>query len=313
MIAVDVHQHLWPEPVLRLLERRREPPRALRLGDTWTVELAGEPPFTVAAREHEPELRARALDDQGVERALVALSSPVGLEALPSTEALAAVAAWHEAGAALPARLGFWAAVPSRLGVADQVAILRDALAAGAAGLCLAAPRLADPRSATGALELLAAAEAADVPVLVHPGPAGSDPALPSWWSPATVYVAQMHAAWHAVHAWVRPALSNLRVVFALLAGLAPLHAERTARRGGLGAADPLDDPRSFYDTSSYGPRALRAMAEAVGTGQLVNGSDHPVVAPSFDVLAEALGAEAANLVRRDVPARALGTEGSSA
>jgi predicted TIM-barrel fold metal-dependent hydrolase len=244
-----------------------------------------------------------------VERALVALSSPVGVEGLPAAEALAAVGAWHEAGAALPEPLGFWAAVPTRLPVADQVALFGEGLALGAAGLCLPASRLGCPRSAEGALELLAAVGAAGVPVFVHPGPAGEDPAVPSWWSPSTGYVAQMHAAWHAVHARVRPALPNLRVVFALLAGLAPLHAERTARRGGLGAADPLDDPRSFYDTSSYGPRAIRAMAEAVGTGQLVHGSDHPVVAPAQDAVALALGGEAAEVVRRDGPARALGHE----
>ena len=69
------------------------------------------------------------------------------------------------------------------------------------------------------------------MPVFVHPGPvAGSaaGPRQPSWWSPSTDYVAQQHAAWHAFHAVVRPRVPSLRAVFALLAGLAPLHAERT-------------------------------------------------------------------------------------
>jgi hypothetical protein len=66
-------------------------------------------------------------------------------------------------------------------------------------------------------------------------------------------------------------------VVFAALAGLAPLHAERTAARGG--PSPDLADPLIFYDVSSYGARALRAMAATVGIAQLVHGTDEPVQA----------------------------------
>jgi hypothetical protein len=77
--------------------------------------------------------------------------------------------------------------------------------------------------------------------------------------------------------AWGRPAHPALRVLFAALAGLAPVHAERTALRGG--PARPEPDPLMFYDTSSYGPRARRAIAAEIGHGQLVYGTDFPVVA----------------------------------
>jgi hypothetical protein len=63
-----------------------------------------------------------------------------------------------------------------------------------------------------------------------------------------------------------------------MLAGLAPLHAERLAARGGPAGA--VLDPHLFYDTSSYGPRAIAAMAAVVGLDQLVTGSDRPVVDP---------------------------------
>ena len=63
-----------------------------------------------------------------------------------------------------------------------------------------------------------------------------------------------------------------------MLAGLAPLHAERLALRGGPG--DAINNPNIFYDTSSYGRRAIGAMADAVGLDQLVTGSDRPVVDP---------------------------------
>jgi hypothetical protein len=308
VLAVDVHQHLWPEEVLLLLARREDAPRATWRGEVWEVELPGEPPFAVRPEEHDPIRRAAGLAGAGVDRALVSLSAPVGIESLPPREALAAALLWQQVAATLPTELGWWATVPATLEVADQIALLRSALDTGATGLSLDATRAGCPATVAATLELLAAVEAAGVPVFVHPGPADGDPGFPGWWSPATAYVAQMHAAWHAFGALVRPELPGLRAIFALLAGLAPLHAERTALRGGP-AADPLGDPRSFYDTSSYGPRGIRAMAEAVGTGQLVHGTDHPVVTVAGDAVAEALGRDAAAIVRRDGPARALGTE----
>jgi hypothetical protein len=42
-----------------------------------------------------------------------------------------------------------------------------------------------------------------------------------------------------------------------------------------------LRDPLLFYDTSSYGPAAVEAMARRVGAEQLVYGSDRPVVEPT--------------------------------
>jgi hypothetical protein len=67
-------------------------------------------------------------------------------------------------------------------------------------------------------------------------------------------------------------------VLFAALAGLAPLHAERLAARGGPAGA--ARDAQLFYDTSSYGPRALAAMRVAVGADALVHGSDRPYAEP---------------------------------
>jgi hypothetical protein len=69
-----------------------------------------------------------------------------------------------------------------------------------------------------------------------------------------------------------------LRVLFAMLAGGAPLLAERLSARGG--PAIDLRDPETFYDTSSYGPMMVEAMARWVGPAQLVYGSDRPVIEP---------------------------------
>jgi 6-methylsalicylate decarboxylase len=87
-----------------------------------------------------------------------------------------------------------------------------------------------------------------------------------------------MHAAWLAFLTAGRPQHPLLRVVFSMLAGLAPLHAERLASRGGPSARTP--DPLIFYDTSSYGASAVRSLEAVVGSQQLLYGSDRPVIEP---------------------------------
>ena len=71
-------------------------------------------------------------------------------------------------------------------------------------------------------------------------------------------------------------------MVFAALAGLAPLHAERLgARVARAPVRAALGDPLTFYDTSSYGPLAVEAMLQAVGPAALVHGSDWPYAEPA--------------------------------
>jgi predicted TIM-barrel fold metal-dependent hydrolase len=286
---------------MRVLEARASAPLARWRGGEWEVRLEHEPAFAVRAEQHDPWLRIAELERWGIDRAIVALSAPAGVERIPE-----AVTGWSAAGAALPPELGWWAAAPAGVAVGEQLAIAREAIADGAAGLCLAAPALGGIAEAEAALPLLAEVAGLGVPLFVHPGEARDSVHDPGWWSATTAYVAQMHAAWHSFHAVVRPALPSLRVVFALLAGLAPLHRERAAQRG-LDLADAVADQLSFYDTSSYGPDAVRALARVVGSGQLVHGSDHPVAPVPPDPVAAALGSEVALLARSDSPARALG------
>src|SRR3954451_9296703 len=85
--------------------------------------------------------------------------------------------------------------------------------------------------------------------------------------------------------------------------GGAPLHLERLAARGG--PAERALDPLTFYETSSYGPRALDAMARVVGVDQLVHGSDRPVVAPA--PAPGPLGPAAWRAMTEANPARLLG------
>jgi hypothetical protein len=114
-----------------------------------------------------------------------------------------------------------------------------------------------------------------------------------------------MHRAWHAWIAAGRPRHPRLRVVFALLAGLAPLHAPRLAARGG--PADAVRDPRLFYDTSSYGAGTpLAAMRTQVGAAQLVYGSDRPVAPRADDRLSAHAAIAARNAAELVAPLRAV-------
>jgi hypothetical protein len=274
---VDVHQHLWPPALVEELRRRRQPPYL----DGWVLHLDREPPYSVDPADH--DLTRRAAQEDGL--VLLSLSSPLGIESLAPAEAHGLLDAWHGFADDLPADYGLWAAPalvePDLDGLAKTLAHDR------VHGLQVPATALATPSALESLTPVLATAQQADLPVLVHPGPA-TDPAAgqPGWWPALTSYVAQQSAAWHSWHVAGRSLLPTLRIGFVALAGLAPLHHERLAQRGGsLGAIDR----HVYYETSSYGTQAIDAMSRVVGVDPLVNGSDRPYAEPTDPALGEAL------------------------
>jgi 6-methylsalicylate decarboxylase len=286
MPATDVHQHLWPEPLLGLLAARSEAPRLRRRDSGWELELAGEAPSMLDLRAHDPAARAELARADGVERVLVAPSAPLGIESLPDAQPL--LDAFHAGVRELGDPFAPWGAIALAVPEpADVDAVLAD----GAAGLCLPASALSGPGPLDRIGPVLERLASHRAPLLVHPGPA---PALearrpdevvaaehlspPAWWPAMTSYVAEMQAAWLAWAAWGRAAHPRLKVVWAMLAGGAPLHVERLAVRGGPAGA-VLDD-RAWFDVSSYGPRAVDAMLRVVGVDRLVLGTDRPVADP---------------------------------
>jgi 6-methylsalicylate decarboxylase len=279
---IDIHQHLWPEPLLRELSRRREPPRLERRATGWVLRLHGEPEAPVDLADHDPERRAALVDADGLDRALVAPSVPLGIEALPSGEAEPLLEAYHDGVATLGARFGAWAAVG--LAEPDPAALAR-LLDRGFAGACVAAGALGGPTGFERLGAVFETLECRSAPLLVHPGPATAAAGVPGWWPALTDYVAEMQAAWHAFAVWGRPAHPRLRVCFAMLAGLAPLHRERLVARGGVAASDP----DVFLDVSSYGARAVDAVLREVGVDRLVHGTDRPVGASAELPLGDAV------------------------
>lgn len=300
--VLDIHQHLWPPELLSALAGRRNLPRLRRGPDGWVIQLAGEPDAPVDFADHDPERRALLARAEGFDGVVIAPSAPIGIEALPPGEAAPLLRAYHDGVRALPSPFLGWATASLQAPDAGELAGRLDE---GFVGLCVPAAALADRRGLERLDGLLETLERHDAPLFVHPGPAPWHPAglvdrqLPSWWSPLTAYVTQMHAAWHLWLALGRHVHPDLRVCFALLAGLAPLHAERRVARGGPG---DTPDEALFYDTSSYGPRAIGQVADVVGPGALVHGSDRPVVDPP-NVVAD----PDATPTTRGNPARLLG------
>jgi hypothetical protein len=267
---------------VQALSERTELPFVRTAEGLTVLFLRAERPYVIEPSAETPALRAALVERDGLDRALVCLSSPLGIESLPRAEALALIDAYYEGAFALEAPFGVWGAVA----LDDPApADVDRALDRGCVGVSLPAAALAGVEELSRLSRVLSRLEAREAPVFVHPGGVATvgrvAPASlhdPLWWPAMTTYLAQMQAAWMAFVAVGRAAHPRVRVVFAALAGLAPLHAERLRSRGG--PTPPKQDPLIFYETSSYGPSTTRALAALVGPQQLLYGSDRPVVEP---------------------------------
>jgi hypothetical protein len=298
VMKIDIHQHLWTEPLIQVLSSRDELPFVRREHGLTVLFLAGERPYVIDLSSETPARRSALVELDGLDSALLCLSSPLGIESLPREQALPLIDAYHEGALALGDPFDVWGALALDRPDPDDV---DRALSLGCIGISLPAGALSSVDDLARLRAVLARLELRSAPLLVHPGP-GLHPGTglglasgrgigdprsvgetslndPLWWPALTRYVAEMHSAWLAFLQAGRPAHPRLRVVFSMLAALAPLHSERLYSRGGP-AVEP--DPLVFYDTSSYGPVAVRLLEQAVGSDRLLYGSDRPVVEPSI-------------------------------
>lgn len=309
-MRIDVHQHLWTEPFVDALAARDELPFIRREHGLTVLFLAGERPYVIDVGGESGVRRAELLARDGLDRALICMSSPLGVERLAREDAVPLLDAYHDGALALDEPFGVWGSLAlDRLDPGD----VDRALARGCVGIALPAGALAGLDALASIRPLLRRLEDLGAPLLVHPGPgpggspsrsgAGAEPSLadPLWWSALTRYVSQMHAAWLTFVSAGRAEHPRLRAIFTMLAGLAPLHAERLSSRGG--PASLGHDPLTFYETSSYGRDSVRRVGEIVGVEQILYGSDRPVVDPAEHGIADVLDWSAV----ADATHRALG------
>ncbi len=283
MTKIDVHQHLWTEPLVEALADRDEFPFVREDNGLNVLFLAGERPYVIGTSAETVARRAALLRLDDLDQALVCLSSPLGIESLAREHAAPLIDAYHAGALALGEPFGVWGAIAlDRPDPADVDELLQR----GCVGLSLPAGALAGVDALARIRPVLARLQSLGAPLFVHAGGSAAAPTWgetslrdPLWWPALTRYVAQVHAAWLTFASAGRAEHPDLRVIFSMLAGLAPLHAERLFARGG--PAPCLADPLLFYETSSYGPAAVSALLTAVQPSQLLYGSDRPIVEPA--------------------------------
>jgi hypothetical protein len=283
--SVDFHQHLWPEQFISALASRGDPPR-LRGS---LLELANGQAGEVDLAANELDARLALLDRDEIDVAVVSLSPALGIQELPGGDA-AELASVYEDGILELAAQSRGRIVP--LGVTVR---------SGLAGICVSAGALRDLDGMAGTLDVL---EREQQLLFVHPGPSTSAPPI-LWWSEIVDYTSQMQAAYALWLAEGGSRWPQLRVVFAILAGGWPFQLERLTSRG-VEARTTLDE-NVFFETASYGRRALELCLATFGVRQLVYGSDVPVIdsKQTLDAV-RAFGDAVADALCRENPARLL-------
>ena len=235
---------------------------------------------------HDVATRVAADREAGVATACLSLSAPLGIEGLRRPEAQPLIDAWHRGVRELPDHFRAWASVPD-----EDPDIARCGSCwprTGSSASSCPATDLLTPSAWERAAPLLLAAELAGKPVFVHPGP-----------EPRRVLAGTAAGLVGAGRRLHRPAagglvglarrrrpqpVPRLRLLFAAGAGLAPVHVERHALRGG---GRTTVDPTSS-STPRHGARALEAVVRVLGIDALVLGSDRPYGEPLHEFLGDA-------------------------
>ena len=286
MPRVDVHQHLWPPSFIDALRRRKRPPRL----EGATLELT-EGAFEIDLAAQDGEARMAELDGAGIDVAVLSLQPTLGIWALPASESSELTEIWESGAVELAADSG------------GRFAVLACGHASpGFAGAVLPATSMRDVDALTSLLEGLSESRGF---LLVHPAGGRATPGAPEWWSSIVDYTAEMQAAYMTWLSYGQMRFPAVNVVFGILAGGGPFQLERLASRG--------VDVRSglhrnvYFDTASYGRRAIELCIETFGVHQLVYGSDLPVIDPEPTLSAiGGFGESVVQLITADNPSRLL-------
>jgi hypothetical protein len=281
----DVHQHFWPEPFVAALRARTTPPTL----DGDVLETR-EGRFELDLAQHDPETRLAQLDRDGIDVAVISLQPSLGFDELGEAERDELELAWIEGARELIRSPRFLALSPSAI---------RD----GFVGMSIGSEALLDFDRAAPVID---AAAAAGRMVFVHPdaGPPASA-ARPAWWEWVVGYPARMQEAYVGWLAFGRERCPTVRILFAMLGGGGPFQLERLARQG-VDVRSALD-PNTFFDVSTHGRRAIELCIQTFGVGQLVYGSDTPVVdsGATLDAV-RGFGDAVTHVLQSETPARLL-------
>jgi aminocarboxymuconate-semialdehyde decarboxylase len=318
-MRVDVHNHAIPEQLLDLY--RAEPAFGVTVEDgRWRGSVHVD--FALPKAFYDPQAKLMELEQAGLEGAVLSVS-PTDYHYHLDPEAGAAAARAANAGLAdmanaVPDRLFWMASLPMQDPQA-AAAMLADAVETGARGVAIgtsaAAKRLDDPVFAP----FWAAADAAGLPVLLHPAYNEPNPSLQAYYL-SNVIGNQLEttvAIERLICEGVLDRCPNLHFILVHGGGYFPWQAGRLRHAAGVRpelAGSPPDPwrylDRLWFDQITHDQVMIELLVRRVGLERVVMGTDLPFdMAPSGPVkqLEAAVGAAGVAAITEHNPARLFG------
>ena len=287
---VDVHTHFVPKAIPQAEGRNPLWPSILNKSDSSAVIVDGKVFRIIDDRSWSGERRLNDMADDGIDIQVVSPMPELLSHWFPAGDAdILAMHINREIAALCAARPDQFAGigmVPMQ-DVARAARRLDDVKALGLCGVEIGTHINGTALGAAALDEFYAAAEAADLCVMIHPlHPAGMDrmAGRPELAAVAAFPLETALAATSLLTHGVTERFPKLRILLSHGGGALPWLLPRMQHAVSLGlplqslfARDPHAMARSFfYDTVLYDPRALRFLADQVGIDRIVVGSDYP-------------------------------------
>ena len=268
MTTYDVHQHLWPEPfVAALRDATTPPPRRRRpddVGGRFALDLA--PTISSTA--------SRVLDRDGIEVAVLSLQTSLGLESLGRPSARSSSSRGSTASGRSFASSTAGSARSPRASVRD-----------GFAGVSVGSSAFARPRGErTGAR---CGRRRRRGRLRASGGGSAPAPTRPAQWWDWVDRLRRRDAGGVLRLAGLRPRALAAAARRCSRSSPAAGRSSSSASRTAASTFAPRSIPNTFFDVSTHGRRAIELCIETFGVGQLVYGSDTPVVdsRPTLDAV----------------------------
>jgi aminocarboxymuconate-semialdehyde decarboxylase len=314
----DVHNHAVPREAVELL----------RSGDGYPIKVEGN--FMEADRVRaeltpvfvDPAAKLEELERLGLEAAVVSVSPALFAYEADEQRGASLCRAVNSGLAELcgfePARLRWLAHVPLQAPRA-AAALLAEAAAAGAVGAQIGTSVAGMPLAEAGLDALWAAAEAHDMPLMLHPAYNTPHPGLEGYHLQNAIgnQLETTIAAERLIVSGVLERHPRLRLLLVHAGGYMPWQAGRLRHAATVRAelADAPPDPYSYFgrivvDTITHDAASLRFLVERVGPDNVAMGTDLPfdMATPEpVAALEEAVDADTARRVMEETPRRLFG------
>jgi aminocarboxymuconate-semialdehyde decarboxylase len=284
-VSVDVHNHVMPSEALDLLGA--DPAYGVTLADgRWRS--GHHASFDVDASFYDPAAKLAALDARGVAAAVVSPPPPLFLYQVPAADGArlceAANAGLARFCSAAPGRRRWLANLPMQdpdAAVSAYRAAAGDGAAGAAVGTSIAGSRLDEERFAP----FWRHAEELGLPVLVHPAFNQPHPALEPYYFQNVVGnpLETTLVVERLICSGVLARHPGIRLVLVHGGGFFPYQAGRLLHACGVRPEIEIDAAavraafgQLYFDTLTHDTAALRFLAERVGVGHVLLGTDMP-------------------------------------